>query len=267
MSLIELRQATYRYPNGVLAVDGVSFMIEQGESVAIIGQNGAGKTTTVKMINGLFRPTSGAVVIDGIPTTDRTAAATARDVGYVFQNPDDQIFNNTIFNEIEYALKRFEIGVDEARDRVTEAARQCGIDGDLDANPYDLPLSIRKFITIASVLALDTKVVILDEPTAGQDLVGLNRIATIINRLQRSGKTIVTITHDMEFVAENFERIIVMANRKVVADGDRSLILRDAAIMDKARLRQPILARCYAELGLGSDDISLHDLLVRLGVG
>ncbi len=264
MALLELDQATFSYPNGVLAVDGVSFSIDQGESVAIIGQNGAGKTTTVKMINGLFRPSSGTVSVAGIKTTDRTAAATARDVGYVFQNPDDQIFNNTVFSEIEYALKRFKVGVDEAKEKVEAAAELCGIQDDLETNPYDLPLSIRKFITIASVLAVDTKVVILDEPTAGQDLVGLNRIAHIIDHLQQAGKTIITITHDMEFVAEHFHRIIVMANRKVVADGESSRVFEDTAVMETARLRQPVLARCYAELGLHGADIRVSDLLSRI---
>lgn len=264
MPLLELENATFSYPNGVLAVDDVSFAIEPGESVAIIGQNGAGKTTTVKMINGLFRPTSGTVSVSGIKTTDRTAAQTARDVGYVFQNPDDQIFNNTVFAEIEYALKRFKVGVDEARDKVQSAAELCGIQDELETNPYDLPLSIRKFITIASVLAVDTKVVILDEPTAGQDLVGLRRIADIISHLQREGKTIITITHDMEFVAEHFKRIIVMANRKVVADGDSSRIFEDAGVMSRARLRQPVLAQAYSRLGFSDAEMTLGDLMSRL---
>lgn len=265
MALLELQDATFTYPNGVLAVDGVTFSIEHGESVAIIGQNGAGKTTTVKMINGLFRPTTGTVSVGGILTTERTAAATARDVGYVFQNPDDQVFNNTVFSEIEYALKRFKVGVDEAREKVVAAAELCGIQDDLETNPYDLPLSIRKFITIASVLAVDTQVVILDEPTAGQDLVGLNRIAHIIDHLQKAGKTIITITHDMEFVAEHFHRIIVMANRKVVADGEASRVFENADVMNTARLRQPVLARCYSELGFHGSDIRIQDLLTRLG--
>ncbi|MCR8669771.1 energy-coupling factor ABC transporter ATP-binding protein [Agrococcus sp. HG114] len=256
MAFIELEDVVFSYPNGVTAVDGVSFSVEEGESVAIVGQNGAGKTTTVKMINGLLRPSSGRAVVNGIATTDRTAAATARDVGYVFQNPDDQIFNSTAFAEIEYGLKRQKIDADAARQRVEAAAEICGIRADLETNPYDLPLSIRKFVTIASVIAADTKVVILDEPTAGQDLVGLNRIAGIIGHLQQQGKIVITITHDMEFVAEHFQRVIVMANKRVVVDDLQGSVFRNPDVMREARLTPPVIAQALDRLGL--DDVPLH---------
>lgn len=248
MAFIEVNSVSYSYPNGVKAVEDVSFSIDSGESVAIIGQNGAGKTTTVKLLNGLLKPTDGDVVVAGKNTRDLTAAQTARHVGYVFQNPDDQIFNSTVFNEVEYALKRMKVDVDEARRRVEKAAELCGLSDELETNPYDLPLSIRKFVTIASVIALDPEVIILDEPTAGQDLTGLKRISAIIEHLESLGKVIITITHDMEFVSENFTRIIVMANRRIVTEGPANEIFQNMTAMEEARLNQPVFPKLVAEL-------------------
>lgn len=224
MALVELDNVSFEYPTGVLAVDGVTLSIDAGESVAIIGQNGAGKSTTVKLMNGLLRPTQGLLLIDEVDTRTRTTAQVSRLVGYVFQNPDDQIFNNTVRKEIEYGLKRMGRSADEIDRRVNAAASMTGMTEFLDENPYDLPLSVRKFVTITSVIASDCKVMIFDEPTAGQDLVGLRRVADIIRVLSGQGKAVITITHDMEFVASNFARIIVMANRRIVAEGSASEI-------------------------------------------
>lgn len=260
MAFIDVKNVSYSYPNGVKAVEEVSFSINSGESVAIIGQNGAGKTTTVKLLNGLLKPTEGDVIIANTNTRELTAAQTARHVGYVFQNPDDQIFNSTVFNEVEYALKRMKVDVDEAHRRVVEAAELCGLSEELETNPYDLPLSIRKFVTIASVIALDPEVIILDEPTAGQDLTGLKRISAIIEYLESLGKIIITITHDMEFVSQNFTRIIVMANRKIVTEGQASEIFQNTEAMEEARLNQPVFHQLVSKLKIGTPVHSVSDL-------
>ena len=219
MSLVEVKNVSFTYPNGFVAVDGVSFKLEKGENIAIVGQNGAGKTTTVKMLNGLTKPTSGDIIVDGKNTKEYTTAQIARTVGYVFQNPDDQIFNNTVYKEIEYGLKRMKLPKEERERRIMDAAVLTGMDKFLDQNPYDFPLSVRKFVTIASVIASGCEVLIFDEPTAGQDLDGLERLSRLIRELTARGKALITITHDMEFVAENFERLIIMCNKKIVADG------------------------------------------------
>ncbi|WP_418606081.1 energy-coupling factor ABC transporter ATP-binding protein [Georgenia sp. SUBG003] len=238
MALVELEDVSYSYPGGTLAVDRVSLAVAAGESVAVIGQNGAGKTTTVKLMNGLLRPTSGTVRVDGVDTRTRTAAQVARRVGYVFQNPDDQIFNSSVRREIAYGLRRLRLEPAEARRRLGEAADLAGLAGLLDENPHDLPLSVRKFVTIASVLAVDPDAVVLDEPTAGQDRAGLERIAAIAAHLSARGRAVVTITHDMEFVARHFTRVVVMAQRRVVRDGAAATIFGDAAAMTAARLAQ-----------------------------
>ena len=126
MSLVEVKNVSFTYPNGFVAVDGVSFKLEKGENIAIVGQNGAGKTTTVKMLNGLTKPTSGDIIVDGKNTKEYTTAQIARTVGYVFQNPDDQIFNNTVYKEIEYGLKRMKLPKEERERRIMDAAVLTG---------------------------------------------------------------------------------------------------------------------------------------------
>ena len=252
--LLDVRGVTFAYPNGVEAVTDVSLRVEAGESVAIIGQNGAGKTTLSKLINGLLKPSGGQIRLGGEPTAKWTAARTARRVGYVFQNPDDQIFNKSVRAEVAYAPQRLKVPAAEATRRVEDALALTGLDARADVNPYDLPLSVRKFVTIASVLALDTDVVILDEPTAGQDLVGLNRLIRILRDLAARGKAVITITHDMEFVSQNFDRTVVMADRHVLADGPTDKVFYNRAVLDAAMVGEPAfvqVARRFVGPGAG----------------
>lgn len=258
MSLVEVKNVSFTYPNGFVAVDGVSFKLEKGENIAIVGQNGAGKTTTVKMLNGLTKPTSGDIIVDGKNTKEYTTAQIARTVGYVFQNPDDQIFNNTVYKEIEYGLKRMKLPKEERERRIMDAAVLTGMDQFLDQNPYDFPLSVRKFVTIASVIASGCEVLIFDEPTAGQDLDGLERLSRLIRELTARGKALITITHDMEFVVENFERLIIMCNKKIVADGGTDEVFYYKDIMEEAKLKQPCVVEVSDQIGAGKLGLDLE---------
>ncbi len=255
MALVEVKNISFKYPNGYLAVDDVSFSIEAGENIAIVGQNGAGKTTTVKMLNGLTKPCTGDVFINGESTKNHTTAQMAKHVGYVFQNPDDQIFNSTVYKEIEYGLKKLKIDPEERKRRIQDAAALTGMDKYLDTNPYDLPLSTRKFVTIASVIASNCEVMIFDEPTAGQDLDGLERLSKLNRILTERGKAIVTITHDMEFVAENYDRVIVMCKKKILEDGKTRDIFFHRDIMDEAMLKQPAIVRIATALGMPNNTL------------
>jgi len=237
--LLDVRDVSFVYKNKVEAVHQVSLSVAAGESVAIIGQNGAGKTTLAKVVNGLLKPTTGEVWIGGETTAKWTAAQTARRVGYVFQNPDDQIFNKSVRAEVAYAPSRLKLPNAEVTSRVDAALELAGLTKLADVNPYDLPLSVRKFVTIASVLALDTDVVILDEPTAGQDLLGLNRLIRILRELRASGKAIITITHDMEFVSQNFDRTIIMTDRQIIDDGPTDEVFYDGPALARAMVNEP----------------------------
>jgi energy-coupling factor transport system ATP-binding protein len=257
---IRLSDATYRYPDGTLAVESVDLEIAEGERVAIVGQNGAGKTTTVKMMNGLLRPTSGSVLVDGDSIAERTTAQISRSVGYVFQNPDDQIFGSDVQAELEFVAKRS--GWDETTrlERVRRAAVLAGLGNVMELNPNDLPFAVKKFVAIGAILVGRCRYLILDEPTAGLDGRGLRLLSRMIERLEAEGIGIITITHDMRFVADEFQRVVAMAHRRIIADGDVRDVFADAAVMREARLRRPEAAALSQDLGLDPRALSIDEI-------
>jgi energy-coupling factor transport system ATP-binding protein len=250
MAFISFEEVSYRYPGGFPAVEGLNLAIEKGENCAIVGQNGAGKTTTAKLCNRLLRPGGGNVFVDGKNTRDYTTAGVSRIVGYVFQNPDDQIFHSTVEKEVEFGPRMMKLPPERIRALVEDALVLTGLAGEREENPYNLPLSVRKFVTIASIIAMDTGALILDEPTAGQDPRGNGLLADIIAALLRRGKTLITISHDMDFVAENCSRVIVMAERRIVADGRPEEVFWNFPALEKARLRQPCAGGVCRRLGI-----------------
>ena len=252
MAYLELKNVSFQYSNGYTAVENVSMKFEKGEKVAIIGQNGAGKTTTVKLMNGLLRPTKGEVLVNGTSTANRTAAQIAKNVGYVFQNPDDQIFQDSIYKEIAFGLSKRGIAKEDVNKRVEEAAKLCGVENVLEEHPYNLSYSKRKFITIAAIVAMDTDVVILDEPTAGQDRGSTERLGEIINWLISKNKIVITITHDMEFVVKEFDRVIVMANKQKRRDVSPKEIFWDEELLKSSNLKQPYICQFANLLGYKS---------------
>lgn len=261
MSFLTLKDVTYSYPNGFTAVENISISFEKGESVAIIGQNGAGKTTTVKMMNGLTKPSQGDVFIGGLNTKDNTTAQISKKVGYVFQNPDDQIFHDKVRSEISFGPKNLGFSEQQIEENVMKAAELTGIVPYLDIHPYNLPYSLKKFVTIASVIAMDPEVLIFDEPTAGQDSLSIKRIGFIIDSLVKEGKTVITITHDMEFVVENFERVIVMANKRVISDRNKQDIFWDLDILEEAMLKQPHISRLSNTLDLNEKILNIDQMI------
>lgn len=264
MCYVKLENVVFNYPNGFNAVNNVSMYIEKGEFVAIVGQNGAGKTTTVKMMNGLLKPTKGSVIIGGKNTKDFTVAQMAKTVGYVFQNPDDQIFNDDVYSEIEFGPKSMGLSEDKVKQLMKKAILMTGIREYVNENPYNLPYSMRKFVTIASVIAMDPDVIILDEPTAGQDMYGMEMLAKILEELKKEGKTVITITHDMEFVVRNFDRVIAMANKQIVKDSNKKEIFWDHKVLKESMLKQPHISRVAYGLGINSDVITIDELVEKV---
>jgi len=250
MEGIELKDVSFSYPNGFLANEQLNLIVRPGERVAIVGQNGAGKTTAVKMMNGLNRPTQGDVLVDGINTKDRTTAQVARKVGYVFQNPDEQIFNSTVVKEIEYMPRYFHMEEDEIGRRTEEVLRLTGLEECRDMNPFDISYSTRKFVTIAAVLATKPRYTIWDEPTAGQDCWHIAILCDILDHLQRENTAVVVITHDMEFVVSAFERVVVMANKHIIADGRPEDIFSRDDIIKEARITRPQIGAIAHKIGL-----------------
>lgn len=259
MKDLVLKEVSFSYPGNFLAVDNISMEIKGGENIAIIGQNGAGKTTTVKMMNGLLKPTKGDVIIGDLNTKDYTTAQISRYVGYVFQNPDDQIFHSTVEKEIAFGPKMMGLNPEEVNKRVDYSLELTNLTEFRDENPYNLPLSFRKFVTIAAIVAMDTEVLIFDEPTAGQDNEGNKRLSEILVTLHNQKKTVITISHDMEFVINNFKDIIVMAKKKVVKIGKPKEIFWDFETLEKADLRQPIVSDICKSLDIDSNVIHMSE--------
>lgn len=243
---IQFQDLDYTYPTGVEALRGISLEIRAGARVVLLGQNGAGKTTLVKLLNGLLKPTRGMVSIGGWDTRDRTVAQLARRVGFVFQNPDDQLFKTRVWDEV--AVGPLNLKLDAVETRVREALRLCELDALRDAHPYDLSPSARRWVAIASVAAMQTPVVILDEPTTGQDALGLARLVRLLEAWRAHGVTVIAVTHDVDFAVEQFDDLILMSNGQVLARGG-SAVFADDKNVTRAALDSPQLMRLARALG------------------
>ena len=252
--MIRVESLVHVYEGGTRAVDGVDLTIDAGQRVAIVGQNGSGKSTLVRHFNGLLRPTEGRVLIDGQETKGRRVAALAAIVGLAFQDPDRQIFAGRVQAEVEFGPRNLgRSGAD--LQRVVEAALVAtGLEADAKTNPYDLGYSRRKLLALASILAMETPIVVLDEPTTGQDARGVARVQAIVNELSTAGRTVVAISHDMRFVAETFERVIVMRDGRVVLDGAPVDVFASTAwpTLASTYLEPTLAARVGARLGVGT---------------
>jgi len=251
---IEIDRVGFTYPGGVQALDGVDLAIRPGETLGIIGQNGSGKSTLVRHLNGLLRPTEGRVLLDGSAVGRRHVAELAALVGIAFQDPDRQIFAGRVRTEVAFGPLNLGLRGAELDRRVTEALEVVGLAGTDDENPYDLGYSRRKLLSIASVLAMRTPIVILDEPTTGQDLRGVARVRTIVAALAAEGRTVITISHDMRFVAETFRRVVAMRAGRIVLDGTPAEVFGEASweVLASTYLEPPLAARVGARLGLGN---------------
>ena len=255
--MVELRTErlahVYRH-GGVRALDGVDLVIGPGERVALIGQNGSGKTTLVRHLNGLLRPTEGQVTIDGSDAADMTVAQLASRVGLVFQDPDRQIFAGSVRSEVEFGPRNLGRSGGDLRDAVSAALDATGLSGEEATNPYDLGQSRRKLLALASVLSMRTPVLVLDEPTTGQDARGVERVRGVVDGVSAEGRTVIAISHDMRFVAESFERVIVMRAGKIILDGSPATVFGADAweALGSTYLEPPLAAVAGERLGLGS---------------
>ncbi|MEM2974988.1 MAG: ABC transporter ATP-binding protein [Candidatus Bathyarchaeia archaeon] len=260
--MIEVKDVFFTYPSGVEALKGVSLTINDGEFVAVMGQNGAGKTTLVKHFNGLLKPTKGDVYVDGVNTKEVSVAKLARTVGFVFQNPDHQLFSETVEAEIAFALRNFGFEENIIEKRIVWALNLLGLTQYRTTSPFMLSGGERKRVALASVLAWDPKVVVLDEPTIGQDHQQKEKLRQFIIQLKTQGKTVVVVTHDVEFVAECNPRVILMAEGKIVADGMARDILTDEKLVTQASILPPQVTQIFlnlADLGLPKNIIDVYE--------
>ena len=261
MSKLEFKNVSFTYPNGFKAINDLNLVVNSSEKVAIVGQNGAGKSTCAKLMNGLLRPSSGEILLDGKNTKDMTTAKISRKVGYVFQNPNDQIFNSTVYDEVAFSLRALKVDEDEMDRHVRQACEICELSEYLDDHPYDLPFSTRKFITIAITIANDCDIFIFDEPTAGQDAYSMSCLKRVIDHLHELNKTIITISHDMEFAVENFDRVVVMSNKEIIKDADKKEVFDEDETLKKAYIQPPVIKRLCNSINLNEKLLSVDDFV------
>jgi energy-coupling factor transport system ATP-binding protein len=223
---IECGGVAFTYSGGIPALRGIDLSIAEGERVAIVGRNGSGKSTLIRTWNGLLRPEQGEIRIEGLATASRRVAELARVVGMTFQDPDRQLFRATCHDEVSFGARNAGLrGAD--RDAAVEASlEEVGLAHAAGRHPYDLGGSWRRLLAIASVLAMRTPIVVLDEPTMGLDASQVDRVRSIVDGLAAAGRTAVAISHDAAFIAGSFARVVRIDEGRLVDDGRPSEVLR-----------------------------------------
>lgn len=250
--MIRIQNLHYQYQNGRKVLNDLSFTIKKGEFVALVGQNGAGKTTLLKHLNGLLKPSQGSIFVKELDVTKTKTSVLARHIGFLFQNPDHQIFCPTVYREIEFGLKSTGFAHDEIDHLVREAAFKVGLSQYLDCNPFSLSKGQRQRVALASVLAMKTDIIVLDEPTTGQDYKEGIEIMEIVKTLRDEGKTIMMVTHDMELVARYAQRVIILQNGRILEDGPKHQVLGKVDSLARSNLKPPqiyALARMFHKQG------------------
>jgi len=222
-----------------LVLKNINLRIKKGEIVTIMGENGAGKTTLIKHFNGLLKPKKGKVIVLGMDTSQTPVSQLARHVGLVFQNPDYQLFAETVEEEIAMALRNFGFPEERIKARVDWALKVFELDRYRKRSPYSLSIGERKRLSVASVISYDPPIVVLDEPTAGQDFVQKEKIVELLFLLKQLKKTIVMVTHDVEFAIKRSDRIVLMANGEIIAQGTPFQIMSSIELLKKTRLKPP----------------------------
>ena len=244
--MIEFKDVHASYDAALPILKGVSFAVERGEFVAFVGTNGAGKSTTMRLVNGLLKPDSGQVLVDGVPTTELKTSELARTVGFLFQNPDRQICCNTVREELLFGFKALGMEGPEADARVDALIEDFGFDPNED--PFLMNRGARQLLALASIVVLAPPVVVLDEPTTGLDYRECVKVMDIVGRMHEGGATVIMACHDMEVVADYAERCIVMSDGAVVDDGPTFEVLRNRATLERASLVPPQIVDVSLEL-------------------
>lgn len=259
---LSLSDVEFSYVQGTPVLRGIDLDIDAGEFVTIIGQNGSGKSTLVKHFNGLLTPDSGTVdVHDGDGTAYSTAEhpmnVLARHVGYVFQNPDDQIFHTSVYEELEYGLKNIGVPEEEREERIQSVLEQVGLPVDGYENPFNFGKGQRQRLAIASVLVMEPQIICVDEPTTGQDRKESRRIMEILDGYNDRGHTVVSVTHDIALAAEYTDRVIVVNDGQIAGDGPPEQVFLEEENLKETNIRPPQIT----QLGLALQERSDDDLL------
>lgn len=248
-TIIKINSLSFEYEKHHPVLKDIDLEIHKGEFLAIVGGNGAGKSTLALHLNGLLKPSKGKVLVDGIDTKKASVSELARKVGYVFQNPDQQIFADTLEQEISFGPKNLGLSKKEISERVSEALDYAMLNAFREKDPFSLSLGQKRRVSIASILSMKPEVIILDEPSTGLDLKTAESVMNLVEKLNKKGHTIVMITHDMELVAEYAERVVVMESGRIIADASTRDIFSRKNILEKANLEKPELSKLGELIG------------------
>jgi energy-coupling factor transport system ATP-binding protein len=270
-SIIIVKNLYYQYPDGTIALRDINLNIKKGEYLAIVGQNGSGKTTLVKHFNGLLKPTHGKVIVKGIDVSGPRVRELITHVGYVFQNPDHQLFCQTVFDEVMFNFKQLKINEEIAKEKTLKILESMDLLKYAEEHPFFLGKGQRRKLAIASVLSSNPEIIIVDEPTTGQDWKGSKEIMNILDRLNREeGRTIIVITHNMRIVAEYCNRVVIMSNGRTIFDGNVKEAFTSEKILEQAFLKPPQItefAKMLKNYGFKEDIITLEEMIDSIEFG
>ena len=261
---VEVRNVWYSYPKGVTALRGVDLEIDLGEFIAIIGKNGSGKTTLAKLIAGLLKPTKGSIMVNGTDISKLSAPEKAKNIGYVFQNPDHQLFTETVYDEVIFGLKSIGIPDDKLEEMTSDTLQKLGLEKYRTWHPRDLSRGLKRKLTIAAVIAMQPKLIILDEPTCGQDRQESVEIMELSAKLVSEGKTVIMITHGMNLVADFAKRVIVVNDGKVSLDSSVKEVFSRSDILSEAGVVPPQvtqLAQSLQKFGVPSNILTVDEFI------
>ncbi len=262
LSVVEFKEVRYRYPlSDYEVLKGVTFEIKRGDKVALIGTNGSGKTTILKHMNGLLKPYSGNVFIDGVNTRSVKVSDLARKVGMVFQNPNQQLFAQTCWEEVTFAMRNFRFPEEEISKRAEAALKSFGLWNYRNESPFLLSAGEKKRLGLASVFVYEPKVLVMDEPTSGQDVAQKKKIGELIQSFK--GDAVIVSTHDLDFVARYFERVLIVEDGRLAADGQVREIFYDGSL-EKFGLLEPQVVTISKGLGFRDNPLTVEDLVNEL---
>lgn len=262
---------SFTYPDGTQALKNINIKIEKGEKVAIIGPNGAGKSTLFSHFNGLTEPTSGCVKIEGKPISfEKDELLKVRQkVGIVFQDPNDQLFAPTVKEDIAFGPMNLGLSYDEVEKRVEDALKMVGMENYEDKTPHHLSGGQQKRIAIAGIIAMKPELMILDEPTAGLDPDGVEKVLNIMNQLNEEEMTLIISSHDIDMISKYADKIFVLYNGEIIESGNKNKIFSDMDLLKKAHLRTPITTEILynlkeSGLNVNTEKISVKDTCAEI---
>ncbi len=248
MNAVDITGLRYNYDDGTEALKDIHLKIEKNRKTAILGSNGSGKTTLIYHLNGIFLPQQGQVTVMGYPIKKETLPIIRQQVGLLFDNPDNQLFSTTVFNDIAFGPRNLKLREEEVLSRTSRAMKLVNIEGLKDKPPYNLSLGQKKKVAIAGVLAMEPEMMVCDEPFSGLDPYSTGQMIEILNDLNLKGATLILSTHDVNLAFTWADQVIIMKEGKVLAAGEVEL-LTDRELMLQAFLEVPMLAQIFEDTG------------------